>query len=96
MKFLPRKLASDPAVLARFHGEVRVARTVAHPGVCRVFDIGESEGHIFLTMEYIDGEDLALLLRRFGRLPSDKAIELARQICAASGQRMTLGSCIAI
>ena len=82
MKFLPRKLASDPAALARFHSEVRVARNVAHPSVCRVFDIGESEGRIFLTMEYIDGEDLALLLRRIGRLPSDKAVELARQICA--------------
>ncbi len=82
MKFLPRKLASDPAALARFHSEVRVARNVAHPNVCRVFDIGESEGRIFLTMEYIDGEDLALLLRRIGRLPSDKATELARQICA--------------
>lgn len=82
MKFLPRKLASDPAAFARFHGEVRVARGVAHPAVCRVFDIAESEGRIFLTMEYIDGEDLSVLLRRIGRLPSDKAIELARQICA--------------
>ena len=82
MKFLPRKLASDQAALARFHSEVRVARNVAHPNVCRVFDIGESEGRIFLTMEYIDGEDLSSLLRRIGRLPSDKATELSRQICA--------------
>jgi serine/threonine-protein kinase len=85
MKFLPRKLASDQVALARFHSEVRVARNVAHPNVCRVFDIGESEGRIFLTMEYIDGEDLAALLRRIGRLPSDKATELARQICAGVG-----------
>jgi hypothetical protein len=85
MKFLPRKLVSDQAALARFHSEVRVARNVAHPSVCRVFDIGESEGRIFLTMEYIDGEDLAALLRRIGRLPSDKATELARQICAGVG-----------
>ena len=85
MKFLPRELASDQAALARFHSEVRMARNVAHPSVCRVFDIGESEGRIFLTMEYIDGEDLAALLRRIGRLPSDKATELARQICAGVG-----------
>jgi tRNA A-37 threonylcarbamoyl transferase component Bud32 len=82
MKFLPPKAASDQAVLARFQNEVRVARTVAHPAVCRVYDIGESEGRIFLTMEYIDGEDLASLLRRIGRLPADKATELGRQICA--------------
>ncbi len=82
LKFLPRKLANDPAALARFHGEVRTARQIAHPSVCRVFDIGEAEGRLFLTMEYIDGEDLASLLRRIGRLASDKALELARQICA--------------
>ena len=85
MKFLPPKLASDQAALARFQNEVRVARNVAHPSVCRVFDIGESEGRIFLTMEYIDGEDLASLLRRIGRLPTDKAMELARQICVGVG-----------
>jgi Protein kinase domain len=85
MKFLPRKLASDQDALARFHSEVRVARNVAHPSVCRVFDIGESEGRIFLTMEYIDGEDLSVLLRRIGRLPPDKATELALQICAGVG-----------
>ena len=51
-------------------------RRTAHPSVCRVFDIGESEGRIFLTMEYIDGEDLQSLLRRIGRLPADKAVEV--------------------
>ena len=59
-----------------------MARNVVHPNVCRVFDIGESDGRIFLTMEYIDGEGLSALLRRIGRLPTDKATELARQICA--------------
>jgi serine/threonine-protein kinase len=82
LKFLPSALATDGAMLARFHGEVRVARQVSHPNVCRVHDIGEVEGHHFLSMEYIDGEDLATLLRRIGRLPGDKAIEIARQMCA--------------
>ncbi|MDP9263919.1 MAG: protein kinase, partial [Acidobacteriota bacterium] len=82
LKFLPRSLAQDPALLERFHAEVRNARQVSHPSVCRVYDIGEIEGHPFLTMEYIDGEDLATLLRRIGRLPSDKALEIARQLCA--------------
>ena len=50
--------------------------------MCRVHDIGETGGQHFLSMEYIDGEDLASLLRRIGRLPSDKALELARQLCA--------------
>jgi serine/threonine-protein kinase len=59
-----------------------MARQVSHPNVCRVYDVGEFEGHTFLSMEYVDGEDLALLLRRIGRFPQDRAIELSRQICA--------------
>jgi len=82
LKFLPPAVARDPGALARFHREVRVARQISHPNVCRVFDIGEADGQPFLTMEYIDGEDLASLLRRIGRLPEAKAIELARQLCA--------------
>jgi serine/threonine-protein kinase len=82
LKFLPAHLLSDGASLARFHREVRVARQVSHKNVCRVYDIGELEGHHFLSMEYIKGEELSSLLRRIGRLPADKAVQLARQICA--------------
>jgi serine/threonine-protein kinase len=81
LKFLPDKLERDKAALARFHLEVRVARQVSHPNVCRVFDIGEIENRHFLSMEFIDGDDLSSLLRRIGRLPSDKAIEISRQLC---------------
>ena len=82
IKFLPEVLSRDEAALARFHSEVRVARQVSHPNVCRVFDIGDVDGAPFLTMEYVDGEDLSSLVRRIGRLPQDKAIEVSRQICA--------------
>lgn len=82
LKFLPDEAARDPGRLARFHNEVRIARQVTHPNVCRVYDIGEVEGLPFLSMEYVDGEDLASLLRRIGRLPPDKATEIARKLCA--------------
>jgi serine/threonine protein kinase len=82
LKFLPKQLTHRAERLARFHQEVRLARQVSHPNVCRVHDIAEAGGQHFLSMEYIDGEDLASLLRRIGRLPSDKALELARQLCA--------------
>src|ERR1700674_121326 len=82
LKFLPVSLQNDATALAGFHAEVRNARQVSHPNVCRVYDIGEVNGKHFLTMEYIDGEDLASLLRRIGRLPADKALETAHQICA--------------
>jgi len=82
LKFLPEHLLSDGAALARFHREVRVARQVSHKNVCRVYDIGEIDSRHFLSMEFIKGEELSSLLRRIGRLPQDKAIQLARQICA--------------
>lgn len=82
LKFLPQVVAHDGAALARFQNEVRITRQVSHPNVCRVYDIGETEGLHFLSMEYIDGEDLSHLLRRIGRLQSDKANAIARQICA--------------
>ncbi|HYL37705.1 MAG TPA: protein kinase [Bryobacteraceae bacterium] len=82
LKFLPEETARDPKTLARFHSEVRIARQVAHPNVCRVYDIGEVEGHPYISMEYVDGEDLHSLLRRIGRLPPDKAVEIARKLCA--------------
>ncbi|MBS1876056.1 MAG: serine/threonine protein kinase [Acidobacteria bacterium] len=82
LKFLPDSAASNEFLLERFHGEVRVARQVSHPNVCRVYDIGEADGVPFISMEYVDGEDLASLLQRIGRLPADKALQAARQICA--------------
>jgi predicted Ser/Thr protein kinase len=82
LKFLPAEAGRDQRLLERFHGEVRIARQVSHPNVCRVYDIGEAEGAPFISMEYVDGEDLASLLTRIGRLPADKAIEIARKICA--------------
>src|ERR1035438_9583324 len=82
LKFLPEEASRNQRLLERFHGEVRVARLVSHPNVCRVYDIGEVEGMPFISMEYVDGEDLGTLLLRIGRLPADKAVQTARKLCA--------------
>jgi serine/threonine-protein kinase len=86
LKFLPEELSSDGAMQARFHREVRAARQITHPNVCRVHDMGEIDTDArtlqFLSMEYIDGEDLSTLLRRIGHLPISKGLELARQLCS--------------
>jgi hypothetical protein len=81
LKFLVAARINESA-LARFRNEVRIARQVSHPNVCRVYDLGMVDGLHFLSMEYLDGEDLASLLRRIGRLPQDKAMEFTRKICA--------------
>ncbi|MFZ0807703.1 MAG: serine/threonine-protein kinase [Candidatus Sulfotelmatobacter sp.] len=91
MKFLPDEASHDEGLLDRFRNEVRIARRVSHPNVCRVYDVGDVEGQTFFTMEYVDGEDLASLLRRIGRLPQDKALEIARQLCAGLAAAHTKG-----
>lgn len=82
LKFLPEALSGDRRRLERFHHEVRVAREVSHPNVCRIYDIAEADGQPFLSMEFVDGEDLAVLLRRVGRPSPERAIQIARQLCA--------------
>jgi serine/threonine-protein kinase len=82
LKFLPDTVGRDPVRLAQFHNEVRTARQVSHPNICRVYDIGEIDGHLYLSMEFVDGEDLATSLRRIGRFPEDRATDVARQLCA--------------
>jgi predicted Ser/Thr protein kinase len=82
LKFLPESLTANGAALARFYREVSVARQISHRHVCRVYDVAEFEGQHFISMEFVRGEELSSLLKRIGRLPQDKAIEVARQLCA--------------
>ena len=82
LKFLPQAMQRDEARLSRLLGEVKIARKISHPNVCRVYDIGEAQGYPFISMEYIDGENLASLRRRIGRLPKAKALEIGRQLCS--------------
>ncbi len=82
LKFLPETLSKDEKALARFYNEVKIARQIAHPHVCRVYDIGDVSGHAYISMEFINGEDLNSLLRRIGHIPANKATEMARQLCS--------------
>ncbi|MGK0184861.1 MAG: serine/threonine protein kinase, partial [Verrucomicrobiales bacterium] len=82
LKFLPREFNTDSIRREALINEMRQGRRVSHPNVCRFHDIGEVDGRHFISMEFIDGEHLGILLRRIGLLPSDKAAQLARQLCA--------------
>ena len=77
LKFLHQGVAASKEMLLN---ELKLARQVSHPNVCRLFDVGEVDGRLFLSMEYVDGEDLAALLQRIGRLPEARAMILARQL----------------
>ena len=78
IKFLHRNRTRNTALLAN---EVRLARQIVHPAVCRVYDIASSKYGDFSTMEYIEGDDLRTVLRRFGRLSVERVIRIGCEIC---------------
>ncbi len=82
LKFLPVALAGDPVWSAQLRQEVRLAREITHPNVCRIHDFTLAGDDSFISMEYVDGEDLRVLLKRIGHVPADRALEIARQLCA--------------
>ena len=93
LKLMSEAMARRHDGLRRLTDEVRLARTIVHPNVCRVYDIGHADGWHYLSMEYVDGETLASLLRRIGQLPVLKALEMTRQLClgvAAAHERGVL------
>jgi serine/threonine protein kinase len=81
LKFLGSEEAGNHRRLELFLNEVRLARQITHLNVCRIFDVGEVDGRHFISMELVEGEDLASLLRRIGSLPRDKALSTAIEIC---------------
>src|SRR5690242_17006277 len=83
IKVIQPELANSSAVLKRFKQELILARQVTHKNVVRIFDIGESEGMKFITMEYIDGGDLKSLIIERGKFPPSEAIEIFGQIVLA-------------
>jgi tetratricopeptide (TPR) repeat protein len=82
LKVIRPDLASNPELLQRFKQELLLARQIAHKNVVRIFDVRESAGVKFITMEYIEGRDLRALLAERGKLPPAEALEIMQQVCA--------------
>ena len=82
VKLLAGHLAGDDEIRRRFLREARLAGALNHPNVVSVYDIGERDGLPFIVMELVDGETLADVLAREGRLEPRRAVELALQACA--------------
>jgi eukaryotic-like serine/threonine-protein kinase len=83
LKVIRPELAMDPAILARFKQELILSRNITHKNVVRIFDLGEAEGIRFISMEYVDGEDLRTILRRQGKFAPEEAIAVVEQVCRA-------------
>ncbi|MFZ1131316.1 MAG: tetratricopeptide repeat protein [Terriglobales bacterium] len=83
LKVIRPELATDPAILQRFKQELILSRNITHKNVVRIFDLGEADGIRFISMEYVDGEDLRTILRRDGKFAPKDAIAVVEQVCRA-------------
>jgi tetratricopeptide (TPR) repeat protein len=83
LKLIRTDLANNPESMKRFKQELLLASRISHKNILRIHDLMEVEGTRFISMAFIDGEDLHCLLAREGRLPFDRIVGMARQLCAA-------------
>ncbi|OGD21908.1 MAG: hypothetical protein A2W03_11015 [Candidatus Aminicenantes bacterium RBG_16_63_16] len=91
LKLLKPEIASDLRTIERFRNELKYARKISHPHVCRMYDIGEVGQMHYITMEYVSGEDLKSFIRRAGHLTEPKALSIAEQITEGLAEAHRLG-----
>ncbi len=83
LKVIRPELAVHPEVLARFKQELILARKVTHRNVIRIFDLGEVDGTKFITMDYVEGQDLKGLVKAKGKLQIEEIVQIVKQVCLA-------------
>jgi CheY-like chemotaxis protein len=91
IKIIAPDLAESEGFRERFTREARIAAALQHPNIVTVYDAGEVDGLLYLAMQYIQGEDLAAVLMREGRLRPYRAIDVCRQVAAALDAAHAMG-----
>jgi serine/threonine protein kinase len=91
LKLLRPEIALDKETIERFSNELKLARKISHRNVCRMFDLGKAEGTIFITMEFVPGEDLKKLIRKMDQLGAGRAVSIAKQVCEGLAEAHRLG-----
>jgi tetratricopeptide (TPR) repeat protein len=83
LKLIRPQLAANPSILARFKQELLLAHQVTHKNVIRIYDLGDADGVKFITMEFVEGEDLRALILQRKKFPPEEAVEIIQQVCRA-------------
>jgi len=91
IKILKPEISLDEKIIERFRNELKLARKISHPNVCRMYDLSKEKGMYFITMEYISGEDLKSTVLRVGQLSVGKTLAIARQICKGLAEAHKMG-----
>ena len=91
LKLIKPEIASDKETIERFSNELRLARNISQRNVCRMFDMGESEGAHFITMEFVHGEDLKTMIHMSGSLSLGMLLSVGKQVCDGLAEAHSLG-----
>jgi serine/threonine protein kinase len=91
LKLLIPEIAADESTIKRFRNELKYARKISHKNVCRMFHLGAEGDTHYITMEYVEGEDLKSVIKRKGKLSADEAISIAKQVCEGLSEAHRLG-----
>jgi len=91
LKIIKPEISTDKNAVARFHNELKLARRISHRNVCRMYDLGEEGLSRFITMEYVEGENLKRFIKRSGGLTIGKAVSIARQVGEGLAEAHHLG-----
>jgi serine/threonine protein kinase/tetratricopeptide (TPR) repeat protein len=83
LKLIRPELAANPSMLARFKQELLLSHRVTHKNVIRIYDLGDTDGVKFITMEFVEGEDLRALIQERKKFTPADAVEIIQQICRA-------------
>ncbi len=83
LKLIRPQLAANPSILARFKQELLLAHQVTHKNVIRIYDLGDADGVKFITMEFVEGEDLRALIQEQKKFSPEDAVEIIQQVCRA-------------
>ena len=79
LKLLPRELVNDADRLRRFEQEARSASALNHPAIVTIYEMGQTDGQPFISMEFVDGHTLRHQLGQ-GAMPPRRALQIAAQI----------------
>jgi len=91
LKLIKPEIGLNEKAVERFKNELKFARKISHRHVCRLYDLGEYGLAHFITMEYVEGEDLKNFIRRAGTINTAKTISLAKQVCEGLAEAHRLG-----
>jgi serine/threonine protein kinase/Tfp pilus assembly protein PilF len=91
LKLIKPEIASDKKTIKRFRNELKLSRKISHRNVGRMYELMEDKGSLFITMEYVSGQDLKGLIGQTGRLAIGTTISIAKQVCEGLTEAHRLG-----